>query len=87
MRSASRDVKFDWLTILLFAALVIVGWINIYSASLSEIGGVFVDFEQIYFKQIIWIGLSLILIIFILAPSNRTNIKSRIVKPQRLEPP
>ena len=67
MRSASRDVKFDWITILLFAALVIVGWINIYSASLSEIGGVFVDFEQIYFKQIIWIGLSLILIIFILA--------------------
>jgi len=67
MRSASRDVKFDWLTILLFAALVIVGWINIYSASLSEIGGVFVDFEQIYFKQIIWIGLSIILIIFILA--------------------
>lgn len=71
MISASRNVKFDWLTILLFAALVIVGWINIYSASLSDIGGVFVDFDQIYFKQIIWIGLSIILIIFILALDSK----------------
>lgn len=71
MRSASRNVKFDWLTILLFAALVIVGWINIYSASLSDIGGVFVDFDHIYFKQIIWIGLSIILIIFILALDSK----------------
>jgi len=71
MRSVSRNVKFDWLTILLFAALVIVGWINIYSASLSDIGGVFVDFDQIYFKQIIWIGLSIILIIFILALDSK----------------
>lgn len=71
MRSASRNVKFDWLTILLFAALVIVGWINIYSASLSDIEGVFVDFDQIYFKQIIWIGLSIILIIFILALDSK----------------
>jgi rod shape determining protein RodA len=67
MRSATKNVKFDWLTILLFAALMIVGWVNIYSASLSDLGGVFVDFDQIYFKQIIWIGLSIILIIFILA--------------------
>ena len=67
MRSATRNVKFDWLTILLFAVLVIVGWVNIYSASLSDLGSVFVDFDQIYFKQIIWIGLSFILIIFILA--------------------
>jgi rod shape determining protein RodA len=51
----------------LFAALVVIGWVNIYSASLSDLGGVFVDFDQIYFKQIIWIGLSFILIIFILA--------------------
>jgi rod shape determining protein RodA len=67
MRSATRNVKFDWLTIFLFAVLVSVGWVNIYSASLSDLGSVFVDFDQIYFKQIIWIGLSIVLIIFILA--------------------
>ncbi len=67
MRSAARNVKFDWITIFLFAALVVIGWVNIYSASLNDLGGVFVDFDQIYFKQIIWIGLSFILIIFILA--------------------
>jgi rod shape determining protein RodA len=67
MGSATRNVKFDWLTIFLFAVLVSVGWVNIYSASLSDLGSVFVDFDQIYFKQIIWIGLNVILIIFILA--------------------
>ncbi|RLD28156.1 MAG: rod shape-determining protein RodA, partial [Bacteroidetes bacterium] len=67
MESAARNVKFDWITIFLFAALVVIGWVNIYSASLNDLGGVFVDFDQIYFKQIIWIGLSFILIIFILA--------------------
>jgi len=67
MRSATRNVKFDWITIFLFAVLVGVGWFNIYSASLSDLGSVFVDFDQIYFKQIIWIGLNVILIIFILA--------------------
>ena len=67
MRSAAINVKFDWLTIFLFAALVVIGWINIYSASLSDLEGVFVNLDEIYFKQIIWIGLSFILIIFILA--------------------
>lgn len=64
MRSLYR---FDWLTILLYFLLVFMGWINIYSASWSEAANGFFDFSQIYGKQLIWIGLSLLLIIFILA--------------------
>ena len=67
MKSSSRYIKFDWLIIILFLALVFIGWVNIYSASLSDANSSFVDFDQIYFKQLIWIGLSILLIIFILA--------------------
>ncbi|NNM23775.1 MAG: rod shape-determining protein RodA [Flavobacteriaceae bacterium] len=71
MSITSRNVKFDWLTIFLFASLVGIGWINIYSASLSDTGSNFVDFSQIYFKQLLWIGLSVVLIIFILALDSK----------------
>ncbi|MCW5518709.1 rod shape-determining protein RodA [Aureitalea sp. L0-47] len=60
-------VKLDWLTIFLYFALVGIGWINIYSASLDDSATSFFDFSQVYFKQLVWICLSLVLIIFILA--------------------
>lgn len=57
----------DWLTILLFLGLVAFGWMNIYSASLGE-QSVFhgFDFNEIYTKQLLWIGLGLILGVFVL---------------------
>ncbi|MBL4662689.1 MAG: rod shape-determining protein RodA [Flavobacteriaceae bacterium] len=67
MKSLSGHIKFDWVTILLFIGLVFIGWVNIYSASLNDVNSTFFDFSQIYFKQLIWIGLSVLLIIFILA--------------------
>lgn len=67
MRSEKTYLRFDWLTILLYLALVIAGWINIYSASLNDGAQGFFDFTQIYGKQMMWIGFSVILIIFILA--------------------
>lgn len=60
-------LKFDWITIALYIALVGFGWINIYSASLSDTSTEFFDFSQIYVKQLLFIGLSFILIVFILA--------------------
>ncbi len=71
MNNISRNVKFDWITILLFAALVFIGWINIYSASLNDSAIGFFDFQQIYFKQLLWIGLSIVLIVFILALDSK----------------
>ncbi len=63
----ARRLKFDWITIIIYLALVSIGWINIYSASYNETSAGFFDFSQTYFKQLIWIGLSLVLITFILA--------------------
>ena len=45
-----NKVKYDWITIGLFAALVAIGWLNIYSASLDTEPHAFADFGQIYFK-------------------------------------
>ncbi|WP_432411794.1 rod shape-determining protein RodA [Rasiella sp. SM2506] len=71
MSQSKVFLKFDWLTIFLFFSLVAIGWINIYSASLDESANTFFDFNQIYTKQLLWIGLSLLLIIFILAIDSK----------------
>jgi rod shape determining protein RodA len=62
-----KILKFDWITMLLFLALVTIGWVNIYSASYTEDSMRFFDFNQIYTKQLLWICLSFVLIVFILA--------------------
>ncbi|CAM3298770.1 rod shape-determining protein RodA [Aequorivita lipolytica] len=71
MAGSKTFVKFDWLLIFMFIALVTMGWINIYSASLSDTAKGFWDFDQIYGKQMIWIGLSVIIIIFVLAVESK----------------
>jgi len=58
--------KIDWWIVLLYFALVGFGWLNIYSASMSDTQNIW-DLTQIYSKQLIWILLSVVLIIFILA--------------------
>ena len=62
----SKGKKFDWPTIFIYIALVVIGWVNIYSASYNTTSTAFFDFSQIYVKQLVWISLSLILIPFIL---------------------
>jgi len=71
MSSERNYLRFDWLSILLYFALVIMGWLNIYSASLNEHASGYFDFSQIYGKQMMWIGFSIVLIIFILAIDSK----------------
>src|SRR5690606_30600497 len=71
MAGSRTYVRFDWLIIFMYIVLVAMGWINIYSASLSEAANGFFDFDQIYGKQMIWIGLSAVLIIFVLAIESK----------------
>ena len=63
----NKSIGFDWLTILLFLLLVFFGWVNIYSASLNEASQGFLDLTQAYGRQAMFIGLSLVLIVFILS--------------------
>ena len=45
----------DWITVALFLALAIIGWINIYAAVYNEDHSSIFDFSQRYGKQLIWI--------------------------------
>ena len=67
MTGGKGKVRLDWATILIYFTLVGIGWINIYSASLSDLAAGFFDFSQIYSRQLVFIVLSLVLIIFVLA--------------------
>lgn len=71
MAGSKNFVRFDWLIIFLYIALVAIGWINIYSASLSDSAKGFFDFEQIYARQFLFICLSVVLIIFLLAIESK----------------
>ncbi len=67
MLGSRNPIKFDWLTIFIYIALVCIGWVNIYSASFNNFSTSFFDFSQNYTKQLVWISLSVVLIVFILA--------------------
>lgn len=67
MVGGKGKIRLDWLTIFFYVALVAIGWINIYSASLSDSATGIFDFSQIYGRQLLFIILSVVLIIFILA--------------------
>ena len=56
----------DWLTILLYAMLVFMGWISIYSASSGAEPGSIFDLSERYGKQMLWIGMAVVLAIVIL---------------------
>lgn len=59
---------FDWLIIVLYLALVGIGWVNIISASIDPTETYdFFDMSNLYAKQLLFIGLSILLIIFILS--------------------
>ena len=66
MKNQSVTNNIDWITIVLFIALVIMGWLNIYSASLPDNQTSIFDIDQIYGKQIMFIILTIPLILVVL---------------------
>ncbi len=51
--------KVDWPILLLYFALVIIGWLSIYSAGMSEGHHAIYDMSQFCGKQMMWIGISM----------------------------
>ena len=69
MKNQSVTNNLDWMSVIIYIALVIMGWLNIYSSSLSSIDqetSIF-DFTQIYGKQFLFILFSLPLIFIVLS--------------------
>jgi rod shape determining protein RodA len=66
MKNQSVTNNIDWITILLYTALVGLGWMTIYSASLPNEETSIFDISQIYGKQIMFILTTIPLIIVVL---------------------
>ncbi|MCK0132021.1 rod shape-determining protein RodA [Flavobacteriaceae bacterium F08102] len=61
----------DWVLVLLFLALITIGWMTIYAATIDDNSQGILDFSTFYGKQIIWIGLSFILILILIAIDSK----------------
>lgn len=73
MKNQSVTNNLDWISIVIYFILVILGWLNIYSSSLSSIEqetSIF-DFTQIYGKQFMFIILSIPLIFVVLSVDGK----------------
>ncbi len=57
--------------VLLYFALMLIGWMNIYSAVFDEEHQSVFDLSQRYGKQLLWIGMSLVLGLFVLLTDSR----------------
>ncbi len=62
MPQKSNIKNVDWITVGTYLILVIFGWINIYAANYNPENPVFFDADKEYAKQLIWIGLSGVII-------------------------
>lgn len=51
--------RIDWVTVLIYLSLVIIGWLSIFSAKYNELHPSIFDFSMEYGKQLIWIGVAL----------------------------
>ena len=67
MKNQSTRNNIDWMVVSLYIVLVVLGWLNIYSASLPLEETSIFDLSQIYGKQLLFIILSIPLIIVILS--------------------
>ena len=69
MKNQSVTNNLDWISIAIYITLVILGWLNIYSSSLSSVAqetSIF-DFTQIYGKQFLFIILTIPLIFIVMS--------------------
>ncbi|MES2545095.1 MAG: rod shape-determining protein RodA [Bacteroidota bacterium] len=73
MRNQSVSSNLDWISVIIYIVLVVLGWLNIYSSSLSttvEDASLF-DFTQIYGKQMMFIFLTVPLIFMVLSVDGK----------------
>ena len=66
MKNQRVRSSIDWITVLLYIALVLMGWMTIYSASLPIEETSLFDLSQIYGRQMLFIGLTIPIIFIIL---------------------
>ena len=72
MKNQSVTNNLDWISVIIYAILVIMGWLNIYSSSLSlSEDGFTLDLSQFYGKQLLSIALAVPLIFIVLSVEGK----------------
>ena len=67
----ANSFKLDWTTVLIYMALVLFGYFNIVSASTGAEFTSYWDLSNPYGKQLVFIGIALVTIVFILAVDTK----------------
>ena len=70
-RSNNLLANIDWVSILLYLLLVLIGWLNIYAAVNDENHSSIFDISQKYGKQLIWIGAAFVLAFLVLLTDSK----------------
>ncbi|HXC03702.1 MAG TPA: rod shape-determining protein RodA, partial [Bacteroidia bacterium] len=67
-RSESTSIfsNIDWITVMIWLGMLVLGWCNVYSAVYDEDHPVILDMGQKYGKQLIWIGGAIIIAFLLL---------------------
>ena len=79
MKNQSVSSNIDWIIVTLYIAMVIMGWGNIYSSSLTTTAASIFDTSQFFGKQLLFIILAIPLIAIILALDAKIYEKWSIV--------
>jgi len=81
MRNQSITSNIDWISVAIYITLVVMGWLNIYSSSLSTVTeetSIF-DFTQIYGKQFLFILLTIPIIFIVVSVEAKFYEKYSII--------
>ena len=70
-RSNNLLANIDWVSILLYLLLVLIGWLNIYAAVYDENHSSIFDISQKYGKQLIWIGAAFVIAFLVLLTDSK----------------
>ena len=79
MKNQSISSNIDWITVCIYITLVIMGWMNIYSASLPLEETYFFDTSQIYGRQLLFILLTIPIILILLNVNAKIFEKFSVV--------
>jgi rod shape determining protein RodA len=72
MKNQSVTNNLDWISVFIYITLVVMGWLNIYSSSLSLSEDSYIlDLSQFYGKQLLSIGLTVPLIFIVLSVDGK----------------
>jgi rod shape determining protein RodA len=70
-RSSNILGRLDWITVILWLAMMVMGWLNIYAAVYNEQHTSIFDLSQRYGKQLVFIIASLVLAVLVMVTDNK----------------